>query len=225
MRTAADGRIHHVDAMRRGFSSHTFGCPRAAGGVDDEHRFGPHRGQQNAFQADLLHLLVGEHANDDNVGVCTEVGQVGYRLRAEFTDGTPLFDRPAEGADVVACLDEASHHGCAHAAGPDEPDLAHLGYSIDFRAASAASNTAPSGADALAARLAAWRTSFCSNPPAIGASPPNAPPKPEMLPKALLTADPPLRTAHSRSRGTPSDSPNSRVLIALPRLALNNRLL
>ena len=54
--------------------------------------FGSHRGQQIAFQADLPHLVVGEHADDDNVGACSDVGQVGDRLRAEFAYGVPLLD-------------------------------------------------------------------------------------------------------------------------------------
>ena len=90
--------------------------------MDDEHRARPHRGQQNTFQADLLDLLVGEHADDDDVGVRADVGQVGHRLSAEFTDRSPLLDRPPERAHLMAGLDEAAHHGCAHAARPDEAD-------------------------------------------------------------------------------------------------------
>src|SRR6476659_8968617 len=224
VRTAADRRVDHVDAMRPGLGRDALGRARASRGVDDQYRPRPHRRQQNAFQAHLLNLLVGEHADDDNVGGRPDVGQVGHRLRAEFAHCPPLLDRPAERADLVAGLDEAAHHGSAHAARPDEPDLTHRGYSIDFRAASAASNTAPSAADALAARLAAWRTSFCSSAPAIGASPSRVPPKTAMLPSALLTADPRVNTSHSLSRGIPRESPKLRVLIALPRLALNSRL-
>ena len=96
-----------------------------ARGVDDEHRVASHPGQQDAFQADLLDLLVGEHADHDDIGLSADVSQVGDRLCTEFTYGSPLFDRSAKRTDLVASLDEAAHHGCAHAARADEPDLGH----------------------------------------------------------------------------------------------------
>lgn len=77
------------------------------------------------------------------------------RLCAERGDRPALFVRPTERAYVMAGLDETSDHRAAHAAGPDESDAGHRGYSIDSNAVSAAVNTEPSGADALAAMVAA----------------------------------------------------------------------
>jgi hypothetical protein len=125
--TSADRRVDHVDAVRPGLGGDALGGAGATRGVDDEHRFASHRGQQNTLQADLLDLLVGEYADDDDVGLGTDVGQVGYRLRAEFTHTPPLFDRSPERAHLMAGLDKATHHGPAHAPCADEPDPSHRG--------------------------------------------------------------------------------------------------
>jgi hypothetical protein len=79
-------------------------------------------------QTHLLDLLVGEHADDDNVGVRAHVGQVRHRLGAEFTHSSPLLDRPPQRTNLVACLDKSAHHGPAHAPGPDKPALKSMDY-------------------------------------------------------------------------------------------------
>ena len=73
-----------------------------------------------------MHLLVGEHADDDDIGAvgdgptrsvtgCAPNSLIGSRFSSV---------RPRR-VHVVAGLDEALHHRGAHAARADEPD-AHL---------------------------------------------------------------------------------------------------
>ena len=127
VRAAADRRVNDTDFLPSGLGGDCLRRARAAGGVYDQRDAGSHSRQQHALQADPLYLLVGEHADEDDVGVRAHIRQIGDGLRAEFTDSAPLLDRSAECADLVAGLDEAAHHGCTHAARPDEPDLAHRG--------------------------------------------------------------------------------------------------
>ncbi|MDT5193566.1 MAG: hypothetical protein QOH20_320 [Mycobacterium sp.] len=99
------------------------------------------------------------------------------------TIGAPIRPAPMNPTRITPLCSSRSDH--------------HRGWCINVSAVSAMVNTEPSGAEAAAARLVACRTSFCSRPPAWGASPSRLPPKTTILPS---------------------------VLIALPRLAVNNRL-
>ena len=153
----------------------------------------------------LLHLLVGEHADDDDVGAVGDVGRpatgcapsslIARRFSSVLpsartswpastrrrTMGAPMRPAPTNPTRVMASSSSRKRSS------------ARVIHGLQARVGGV--NTAPSGADALAARFAAWRTSFCSRAPAIGASASKVPPKAAMLASALLVADPPLSTS------------------------------
>ncbi len=118
--------------------------------MNDERGAGGHRGE-HAGRTHLRHLLVGEDADDEDLGVPGDVVKSRDGLRAERRHRSTLLARPTQHADVIAGFDETRDHRAAHAARPDESDSCHRGCSMDSSAVSAAVNTEPSGADALAA--------------------------------------------------------------------------
>ena len=188
MRAAADRSVDHVDARAAG---DRLGGARASRGVDDEDRAGRHGGDEIAVQADLLHLLIGEHADDDGIGALGDGGQArSPRCAPNSLTARALLGGATERADLVAGFDEAAHHGRAHAARTDEADPRHRGCSIDVQRGIGRVEHRTLGAEALSAMLAAWRTSFCSSAPAIGASASRVPPNAAMLLSAMLCRRP-----------------------------------
>ena len=82
VRPSADRRVDDADGGRsRGDALRGH---RASRRVDDDDRSGVHGAQQVAVEAHLLHLLVGEHADDDHVCAAAYLGQFGDGLRAQM---------------------------------------------------------------------------------------------------------------------------------------------
>ena len=72
MRAAADRRVDHGDAA----GGDRLGSARAACGVHDEDGIGSHRLDEAVPQTELLDLVVGEHTDDDDLGVFRHRGEI-----------------------------------------------------------------------------------------------------------------------------------------------------
>ena len=82
MRSAADRRVDHGDAA----GGDRLGGTWAARGVDDEDGIGSQGCDEAVPQTELLHLVVGEHTDDDGLGVICHRGEIGNGLSAQILD-------------------------------------------------------------------------------------------------------------------------------------------
>src|SRR4051794_20799931 len=142
--TPAHRSIDHVDPE----GGYRLGGAWAARGVYDEHGTRRHGGDQAVLEADLAHLIVGEHTDDDGIGALGDGRRIRYRGGAQMMVCCGLFGCAAQRADLMAGVGQTPDHRSAHSASADESDPRHRGCCSAISAASAASKTAPWGADA-----------------------------------------------------------------------------
>ena len=179
VRAAADRRVDDVDAAgvgRRSLSA-VRGLPvvwmtSTAPGASR---------QRDRSQADLLHLLVGEHADDDRVSALGDARpDRSPAARPSSLTARALLDGSTERARRRGLASTSRRTiGLPMRPAPTKPTSRHRGKSIDCKCGvgGVEHHAALGSRCACRAMLAACRTSFCSNAPAMGASWSRVPPK------------------------------------------------
>ena len=208
VRTAADGCIERRRHRATGGRGDALRGARAARGVNDQHRTGPHRRQQALSRQTCC------TCSSVNTQTMHDVGASADRRRGRSTGCAPSSaHRPAASrrSGRARARRGRPRRGDAPWARPcarrrrtrPESSAGHLRWSIDASAASAAVNTAPSGADATGGQARGVADVLLQQGAGDRREPSRVPPNTAMLLTALLVAEPRLSTSQSRSRGMP----------------------
>ena len=116
---AADRCVDNVDVRAR--CGDRLSSQWAARGVQDQRRTGFHRIEQPALEACLIHLLVGEHADDDGVGPFRRLDDLADGVGIQFFYRPALLVSTGEDVYVVAGLGETATMGAPIRPAPMNP--------------------------------------------------------------------------------------------------------